>query len=101
MDFLQVFLPIVLFILGIVLLVVLIVLAIKMIDTVDKMNRILENTERKINSFNGVFRLIDSFTDNLSFVGDRMIETIASVLSKIFKPKKRKSKYEEDDEYYE
>ena len=100
MAFLQEFLPIVLFVLGIVLLVVLIILAVRMLDTVDKVNRILDSVDAKVNSLNGVFRIVDKFSENMSFLSERMIDGVTGIINRIFSRKKRKS-YDEEDDYYE
>lgn len=89
MEFLNAFLPILLYIFGIALLIVLIVLGIRLIQTVDRTNRLLDDIEQKVSTLNGFFALIDTVTDNLSFLSDKVIDTISNVITGIFKRKKK------------
>lgn len=95
MEFLNAFLPILLYIFGIVLLIVLIILGIRLIQTIDRANRLLDDVEDKVNSLNGFFHIVDTITDNLAFLSDRVVGTISGFISKIFR---RKKKEEEDYE---
>ncbi len=94
MEFLHSFLPIVLYIFGIVLLIVLIILGIRLIQTIDRTNRLLDDVEEKVHSLNGFFHLIDTITDNLSFLSDKIVDTVSNVITRIFKRKKK-----EEEEY--
>ena len=95
MEFLHSFLPIVLYIFGIVLLIVLIILGIRLIQTIDRTNRLLDDVEEKVNTLNGFFHLIDTITDNLSFLSDKIVDTVSNVITRLFK---RKKKEEEENE---
>ena len=97
MEELIVVLPALVYILLAALLVVLIILGIKAIQFMDRTNRILDNVEQKVNSLNGLFNVIDKFTDTISGVSTKMVDGISNALSHIFK---RKNKKEEDD-YFE
>ena len=90
MEFLHSFLPIVLYIFGIVLLIVLIILGIRLIQTIDRTNRLLDDVEEKVHSLNGFFHLIDTITDNLSFLSDKIVDTVSNVITRIFKRKKKR-----------
>ena len=68
MEFLQTFLPILLYILGAVLLGVLIYLVIKLLDTVDKVNVLLDDIEDKSQSLNGVFDAVENIGDTINSV---------------------------------
>ena len=89
--------PIVLYFLGAVLLVVLIVLVIKLIGTVDRTNEVLDDIEKKTKSLNGLFDVIDTFTDTMSIISDSVVTTITSFLGHFRKGKKRKK----ENDYYE
>lgn len=97
MEELSVVLPILIYILLAVLIVVLIILGIKAIEFMERTNRIMDNVEGKVNSLNGLFSVIDKFTDTISGVSTKMVDGISNALSHIFK---RKNKKEEDD-YFE
>lgn len=89
------FLEVMLYILSSILLVVLIILGIKMIITMNKIESVVDNITVKVNKLNGLFNVIDATTDKLSMVSDKMVDSISSLVSKIFERKKRK----EDDNY--
>lgn len=91
------FLPIVLYILGSILLVILIILGIKLINMLDKMEKVVDDINTKVSSLNGLFSIIDTTTDKLSLLSDRMVDGISSVIRKLFGRKKGK----EESEKYE
>ena len=95
METLNVVLPIVLYLLTCVLIIMLIVLALKLMRTVDKYNELADNLSRKINTLNNFFHIIDIVTDKVSFLSDRLVDGIASLIAKVFAKKKRK---DEEDE---
>ena len=92
MDFLNEFLPIVIYIL---LVVLIILFAYRLIKTMDKVKLIVDSVDEKVSSLNGVFAVIDRFSNGFSIVGDRFIDLIVNFFSKIFKSKKEEN--EEDD----
>lgn len=94
MEFLNSFLPIVLYIFGIALLIVLIVLGIRLIQTIDRANRLLDDVEEKVSTLNGFFHLIDTITDNVSFLSDKVVDAVSNLISKIFRKRKK-----EEEEY--
>ena len=96
MDILE-FFPIVLFTLGSILLIVLIILGVKLINTIDKTNRLLDDSYRKMQTLNSFFNVIDHITDTLSSVSDSVVNTVSSVIGKLFYRGKKKNKKEEDD----
>lgn len=88
-------LPIILYSLGAILLVVLIILGIKLIQSVDKTNKLLDDVQKKVSSLDALFHIIDTMTDTLSGLTERVVDLISGTISKIFKRKKIK---EEDYE---
>ena len=103
METLSVVLPILLYILLAALLVALIILTIKVIQFMDKANtaidnanKVISNVEEKINSFNGLFMVMSKVSDSVVGVGDKIIEGISGVISRIFKSKRKKKNIEED-----
>lgn len=85
-------LPIFVNILLIILLIILIILGIKLILVVDKTDKLLVDVQDKVNSFNGIFKLIDLTSAKLSIGITNLIEGIINLINKIFKRKK-------EDEY--
>lgn len=82
--------PVIIFILAIILLIVLIVLAIKMIGTLKKIDRVVTDVNTKVDKLNGAFMIIDSLTDSLSSLNDKIVGFIANGIRNFFKRKKKK-----------
>lgn len=80
--------PIILYLCLIVLVIVFIVLGIKLIRILDKADIVLDEMSRKMNQVDGVFNIIDRTTSYANTIGDRIIDTIASFISNLFKKKK-------------
>ena len=95
MDFLNVLLPVLLYVFGIILLIVLIILGIRMIQLLDKVDRVIDNVEAKVNSFNGFFEVLDKTGYGISLIGDKIVTIFTELISKIF----NKNKKEEEDIY--
>ena len=79
------FLTIVLGMLGSILLVVLIILGIKLINTITKFDRILDNVEVKLNSFDRLFSVVDVATDSMALISDKIVEGIVLLIKKVFR----------------
>ena len=100
MESLAQVLPILMYILGSILLVVVIILGIKLIQTIDRANALLDDLEQKSKSLNGLFSVVDNFSNAIAVVGDRVVDGVTGMVSSFFhKRKKRKAKEEEIDEY--
>ena len=85
---------IILYLLGSILLVVLIILGIKLINTMNKIQNVVDDINKKVDSFDGLFSIIDNTTDKLALLSDKMVDGVTFLLKKVFKSRKRK---EEDD----
>jgi len=95
MDFLTEALPALIYILSAVLLVYVIILVNKLIKTVDKTNAILDDIEEKSQSLNNLFYMIDSVSDTVASINDRVIDGLTGIIKKIFfKRKGRNDDYE-------
>jgi len=79
-----------LYVLGSILLVVLIILGVKLINTMNRINFVVDDINKKVTSLNGLFSVIDMATDKLSFLSDRMVDSITYLIKKIFKHKSGK-----------
>ena len=88
------FLLMILYILGAVLLVVLIILGIKLINTINKVDNIISEVEQKVDKVNNMLGFVDTITDSMALVSDKIVDGISNVLKKIFVKEKRK---EDDD----
>lgn len=87
-------LPIITYILVIVLLIVLIVLGIKLIFVVDKADKFITDIQRKLGSFDTVFKLIDLTSEKLTYGVSNLIESIVGFINRLFKKRKEEREYE-------
>ena len=83
MSFLLDFLPIVIYFLLIIFLIIGIILGIKLIITLDKVEKVVEDVNDKVQTLNGFFHIIDYTTDKIAFATDKVVDTIASVFNKL------------------
>ena len=81
-------LVILLYVLGAILLVVLIILGIKLIIALDKIEKVADNINNKVDSLNGLFSVIDFTTDKISVFGDKIVEGVNYLVQKVFNRKK-------------
>ena len=80
----------------IVFIIIAIVIGLKLINTMDKIDRIVDNVDNKVNSLNGFFNIIDSTTLKISGIYNKLAELASKVVDKVFFSKK-----EREDEDYE
>ena len=99
MDMLGVVFPTIMYILGSILLVVLIVFIIRAIITLDKINLLLDDISNKVKSLDGIFNAINMTSSAISAVGDRLLEKVVSIFSKLSSRRKRKKR--KGEEIYE
>ncbi|MBO5120230.1 MAG: hypothetical protein J6C28_00905 [Bacilli bacterium] len=95
MEMLNVILPVLLYVAGIVALIVLTVLGIRLIQILNKVDRVVDNVEEKVNSLNTAFDVIGKASDTLALVGDSVVNGIASVVTRFFNKRFNK----EEDNY--
>ena len=97
MEFWLTFLPLVIYILLIILLTIGIILGIKTIITMNKVEKVVDNGNEKVESLNSVFNIIDFTTDKIAGFTDKIIEMAGNVFSKLlFFKKGKKGKNEEN-----
>ncbi len=99
LEFFQVYLPIVVYILLIILLIVGIILGVRLLGAMDKVDEVLDNMQRKVNSLNGLFSVIDFTTDKISAFSDKVVDVISGFIGRIGRKKKMKYNESEEDEY--
>lgn len=88
MEFWLSFLPLVIYVLLICLLIVGIILGIKTIITMNKVEKVVDNVNEKVESLNSIFSIIDFTTDKIAGFTDRIVELASNVFSKIWFRKK-------------
>ena len=89
MSFLAEFLPIVIYVLLIIVLLIGIILAIKFLITLEKIDRVVDNVNDKVRALDGLFHIIDTTTDRIVLVTDKVVEGLTSVVSGLFASKKK------------
>ena len=98
MQYLNEMLPIIIYFLLIVLLVVSIIVGIKLIFTITKVDELIDDVTEKLSSFDRLFNVINFTTDRFGVISETIISFITSKLKKLVKPKRKKTK-REDEEY--
>lgn len=98
MDFWLSFLPIIIYILLIIILIIGIILGIKSIITINKVEKVVDDVNEKVESLNGLFQIVDFTTDKLVSITDRVVDGISLLASKVFFKKKKNRKDETKDE---
>ena len=96
LDALAHVLPIFIYILLIGLIIIGIIIGIKLIITMNKVEKVIDNIEGKVNSLNGLFDIIETTSGKIANIYDRVIGFITHIVKKIFIGKK-----EREDEDYE
>ena len=98
MQYLNEMLPIIIYFLLIVLLVVAIIVGVKFIFTITKVDELIDDVTEKLSSFDRLFNVINFTTDRFGVISETIISFITSKLKKLVKPKRKKTK-REDEEY--
>lgn len=88
MEFLLQFLPIIIYFLLIIILVIGIILGVKSIITINKVEKVVDDVNDKVQSLNGFFSIIDFTTDKIALVTDKLIDGISSIFTRLFTKKK-------------
>lgn len=83
----EVFMNIMLGILGSILLITLIVLSVKLINITNKVDRLLDDVNIKISKFDNLFNVIDLVTDNMALISDKLVDSISNLLKRFFTKK--------------
>ncbi len=96
MEALNTLLPVLLYVAGIVLLIVLTIVGIKIIGILDKVDKLVDNVEDKVNSFNSSIVVLSKAANGIASISDTIVGSITSAVSKIFR-----KKFSEEEDYYE
>ena len=89
MEFLNVILPVLLYTFGIILLIVLIILGIRMFNFLEKADRVLEKIDRRVDSLDNFFMVMDKTTSSITTITDKISFSVISLISRLFSKKKR------------
>lgn len=85
---------VVLYIVLILLVISLIVLSIKLIVTLKKVDYLVDNITRKVESLDAVFDIVDGVTSRFGAIGEAVSGAVLGLVKKVFN---RKGKEEEED----
>ena len=96
MEFLTEFLPIVIYFLLIIILVVGIILGIRTIKALNKIEKVVDSVNEKVESLNGLFNAFDFAADKIAGFTDRIVDGIAFLGRRLFFGKKDKKRKEEE-----
>lgn len=95
MEALQLTLPIVIYFLLIILIIIAIVLGIKLIMTVNKVDKILDDVNEKMESVGEIFNIIDFVTGKINAISETIFGAITGAISKVFKKINKESEFDE------
>jgi len=95
MESYEMFFSITLYVLGSILLITLIIFVIKLMSTLKKVDEAIEDYNEKSRKLNGLFEIIDTTTDTISALSDKLLGVVVKGVSNLFK---RKKKEDESDE---
>jgi uncharacterized protein YoxC len=98
MSFWLDFLPIIIYILLIIILVIGIILGVKTIITLNKVERVVDSVNDKVETLNGLFHIVDYTTDKIALATDKVVDGITGFVSKMLFSKKKNKKEESDNE---
>lgn len=87
-------LPVIIYVLLIILIVVLIVFMFKAFNILKKIDTTIDDVNAKMNKLNGVFNIVDRSADAINMLTDKMIVSITTGITKLFKRKKKKQEEE-------
>lgn len=80
LEVLEVTLPLLLYVAAITLLITLVVLCVKLIKTMNKVDRIIDDVDKKVKSLDGVFSLIDFCTDKISTLTNNLVDRLTKLV---------------------
>ena len=98
MEYLSQLLPIIIYILLIALIILLIIISAKAIKALDKFQMVVDDADKKLKTLDGVFEFIDTATDKVSFLSDRIINILVGAVERVFRTGKKSKKIETEEE---
>lgn len=95
MEALSQTLPIIIYFLLIVLLIIAIVIGIKLITTMNKVDKLVEDVNEKLESLNDIFNMAEYISGKMSAISETIIGVVTAAISKIFKKFNKESEIDE------
>ncbi len=96
-EFLEMFLPIIIYLLLIAVLIIAIIIGIKCVTLINNINHLTESISQKVDSLNGIFKAIDFATDKVNEITSKVVDAVVSGVSSLVHRKSKKKKEEEED----
>ena len=93
-SFLQTSLPLIVYFLLIILIIVGIILGIRAIQVLNKVDKVVDDVNDKVQTLNGFFNLIDFTTDKIVSITDKVVDGVSGFIGKVFK---RKDEIDEEE----
>ena len=76
-----------------------IIIGIRLINTLNRVDKVVDDANKKLESLDGVFSLFDLITDKISLLSDKLVDVISDFFAKkMFKKRKKKAIEEREDE---
>ena len=97
METLGQILPVIIYILLIGLIIICIIIGVKLIITMNKIERVVDDVENKVNSLNGLFDAINTTTNKVTGIYQKVNGFVGNIVDKIligFKKRKDDDNYE-------
>lgn len=96
MEVLSELLPIIIYALLIVLLIVCIIIGYKVIVTMNHIEKIVDDVDQKVKSFNKFFKILNFTTDKIAAFSDSIISRVSSLVISLFNGRSKKNGKESD-----
>ncbi|MCM1444116.1 MAG: hypothetical protein NC096_02300 [Candidatus Amulumruptor caecigallinarius] len=84
------FFPLILYILLSILVIVITIFVIRLFKTLNKVDKVIDDLNFKLEKVNGVFEIVDKSTSFIDSIGNKITDMIMGLISKISRGKKRK-----------
>ena len=97
MEMFKDILPVILYVSLTILVIVLIVFVIRLIRTLGKVDKVVDDVNRKVSKLDGVFNIIYTTTDTLALFSDKITDFAVAKIGNLF-TKKKKQKEEDENE---
>lgn len=98
MELLAELLPIIIYVLLVVLLVICIIIGYKVIATMNHLEKIIDDVEEKVHTFDKFFNLLNFTTDKITSISDTLIAKVSSGIGKLLSKRKKREEYDEDED---
>jgi len=95
MENYEMFFSVILYVLGSILLITLIIFVIKLMKTLKKVDAAIDDYNEKSKKLDGLFSIIDTATDTISAVSDKLVGVVIKGISGLFKRKKKEDDIDE------